>query len=481
MSFSELRLIEPLLKSLRHEGYTTPTAIQSQAFPHVIAGRDLLGSAQTGTGKTAAFALPILQLLHGDAPEADGNGKHNGKPRNGKHERDPKRAIRALILSPTRELAAQIGDSFRAYGKHMDLRGTTIYGGVNQRPQCQALKDGVDIVVATPGRLMDLLNQGMLRLDTVEIFVLDEADRMLDMGFIHDIRRIISYLPTKRQTLMFSATMPKPIKALADTILTDPAVVAIAAKAATADTVKQSAYFVDPRSKADLLSKLLAGPDMKRTLVFSRTKHGADKITKRLNAQGYTAEAIHSNKSQNARIRALNNFKTGRARVLVASDIAARGIDVDEVTHVVNFDMPGDAETYVHRIGRSGRAGADGQAITFCAHDQKRDLKLIEKTIGRDIPVLQHDIPVPQQNEHAAARTRHPHPLSKPPPPQRKNKPGGPRKARNAHGPAGNAGHETGHTNSAAHANTGGQTRSASAKRRRNRAGKPRNSRKQTG
>ncbi len=471
MSFSDLRLIEPLLKSLRQEGYTTPTAIQSQAVPHIIAGRDLLGSAQTGTGKTAAFALPILQLLHGDTPDTPANGK----PSTGKHDRGQKRAIRALVLSPTRELAAQIGDSFRAYGKNMDLRGTTIYGGVNQRPQCQALKAGVDIVVATPGRLMDLLNQGMLRLDTVEIFVLDEADRMLDMGFIHDIRKIAAMLPKQRQTLMFSATMPKSIKVLADSLLKNPAIVAIAAKAATADTVKQSAYFIDPRSKADLLSQLLQGEEMKRTLIFSRTKRGADKITSRLNVQGIPAEAIHSNKSQNARTRALHNFKTGRSSVLVASDIAARGLDVDDITHVVNFDIPGDAETYVHRIGRSGRAGAQGEAITFCAHAEKSDLKQIEKAIGRLIPIMQHNIPAPPPHTPGAPGSsgqRHTH--SKPAGQFTRQKykakaaPGGARKTHNSDG---------GHTNSAAHTATGGSTRSAGAKRRRNRAGKPRNPR----
>jgi ATP-dependent RNA helicase RhlE len=387
MPFKEMRLIEPLLRSLRHEGYTVPTAIQKKAFPHVVAGRDMLGCAQTGTGKTAAFALPVLQQLHQRTPAVPTKGKASRTP--------AKRAIRALVLSPTRELAAQIGDSFRTYGRHMDLRGTTIFGGVNQRPQVRALKQGVDIVVATPGRLMDLLNQRALTLNSVEVLILDEADRMLDMGFIHDIRKIIAQLPSRRQTLMFSATMPKSIQALADTILTDPAVVKIAAKTKTADTVKQSAYFIDPRSKADLLGKLLEDPVMTRTLVFSRTKRGADKITKRLNGRGFSAEAIHSNKSQNARTKALHNFKSGRTHVLVASDIAARGLDVDDVSHVVNFDMPGDAETYVHRIGRSGRAGTKGQAITFCAHAERSDLRTIEKTIGKSIPVLKHSIQAP--------------------------------------------------------------------------------------
>ncbi len=386
------------MKSLRHEGYTTPTDIQRQAFPHIVAGKDMLGCAQTGTGKTAAFALPVLQNLHSKKPN------QTKKPTHGKAARVPEhRPIRALVLSPTRELAAQIGDSFRDYGKHLDLRGTTIFGGVNQRPQVRALKQGVDIVVATPGRLMDLINQRALTLRDVEILILDEADRMLDMGFIPDIRKIIAQIPKKRQTLMFSATMPKSIQSLADSILTDPAVVKIASKNATADTVKQSAYFIDPRSKSDLLGKLLEGPDMTRTLVFSRTKRGADKITKRLNGSGFTAEAIHSNKTQGARTKALHNFKSGRTLVLVASDIAARGLDVDDISHVVNFDMPGDAETYVHRIGRSGRAGTKGQAITFCAHDERRSLRHIEKTIGKAIPVLKHSIQAPPPAPSGAA------------------------------------------------------------------------------
>ncbi len=461
MRFSELRLIKPLLRALSQEGYVAPTAIQSQTFPHVIEGRDLLGCAQTGTGKTAAFALPVLQLLYTQEPQTE------PKPTMGKAARRPdKRPIRALVLSPTRELAAQIGDSFRTYGRNLNLRGTTIFGGVNQRPQVSALKAGVDIVVATPGRLMDLLNQRVLSLDTVEILVLDEADRMLDMGFIHDIRKIIAQIPAKRQTLMFSATMPQSIQGLADSILTDPAVVKVAAKNATADTVEQSAYFIDPRSKTELLSSLLREPDMKRTLVFSRTKRGADRITKRLNGQGFTAEAIHSDKSQNARTRALSNFKAGKTRILVASDIAARGLDVDEVSHVVNFDMPGDAETYVHRIGRSGRAGADGRAITFCCPDQKYDLKEIEKTIGRQIPVLKHTIaPPPPHTPHAPASPRQ----HKPKPAdaaKRKPRRGGPKPNQNSIA--------TGHTHQAASHSNNAAPR-ASARRRRNRAGKRRN------
>lgn len=403
MLFSDLRLIEPLLKSLRKQGYTTPTEIQAKAFPHVVAGKDMLGCAQTGTGKTAAFALPVLQNLHTNKPKTP----QPKKPTQGKAARRPdageQRVIRALVLSPTRELAAQIGNSFKNYGSNLDMRGTTIFGGVNQRPQVRALQQGVDIVVATPGRLMDLINQRALTLNSVEVLVLDEADRMLDMGFIHDIRKIIAMTPKNRQTLMFSATMPKSIQSLADSILTNPAVVKIAAKHATADTVKQSAYFIDPRSKSELLSKLLEDKEMARTLIFSRTKRGADKITKRLNSTGFTAEAIHSNKTQGARTKALHNFKSGRTNVLVASDIAARGLDVDDITHVVNFDIPGDAETYVHRIGRSGRAGAQGQAITFCAHDERRSLRHIEKTIGKQITVLKHSIQAPPPAPSGAA------------------------------------------------------------------------------
>lgn len=471
MTFEQMGLIEPLLRALSREGYTTPTAIQSKTFHHMIEGRDMLGCAQTGTGKTAAFALPVLQRLHGEAPASTPTPHVPGK---GKTERGSKRVIRTLVLSPTRELAAQIGDSFKAYGRHMDLRGTTIFGGVNQRPQCRALRDGVDIVVATPGRLMDLLNQRMLTLNSVEILILDEADRMLDMGFIHDIRKIIALLPRQRQTLMFSATMPKSIQSLADTILTDPAVVKIASKTATADTVKQSAYFIDPRSKADLLGKLLEDKQMTRTLVFSRTKRGADKITKRLNDRGFSADAIHSNKSQNARTRALHNFKSGRVNVLVASDIAARGLDVDDISHVVNFDMPGDAETYVHRIGRSGRAGAEGQAITFCVHAERSDLREIERTIGKQIPVLKHTIPaLPPHTPHSPASPSQRHPKPTGAGKRNKRKPSGGKRN-------GNANSSDGHTNNAASHSNNAAPR-ASSKRRRNRSGKPRNPQKAAG
>ncbi len=386
MPFKTLRLIEPLLRAVQSEGYVIPTAIQTQAIPHVLEGRDLMGCAQTGTGKTAAFALPILQLLCGTKPPKPprpaGRGGSAG----------PSRPIRSLILTPTRELAAQIGESFRVYGQHTGLRHTVIFGGVRQGPQTQALHRGVDILVATPGRLLDLLNQRLLNLAGVEILVLDEADRMLDMGFIHDIRRVIAQIPARRQTLMFSATMPGEIRTLANTILNNPAYVKVAADSPAADTVKQAIYFIDPDGKVPLLTQLLQGPDITRALVFTRTKHGADKVVRKLLHADITAEAIHSNKSQNARTRALANFKAGKTRVLVASDIAARGLDVDDISHVINYDLPNVAETYVHRIGRTGRAGALGQAISFCSEEQRDDLYEIQRLLGKAIPVLQHSI-----------------------------------------------------------------------------------------
>ena len=430
MPFNRLRLIEPLLRAVRSEGYTIPTAIQQQAIPYVLEGRDLLGCAQTGTGKTAAFALPILQLLHGRAaaPEADGHASagaqgaahrhapghghagasgHGHKaaspPGDGRAHASARRPIRALILTPTRELAAQIGESFRVYGQHTGLRHTVVFGGVGQGPQAQALGQGVDILVATPGRLLDLLNQRLLTLRQVEIFVLDEADRMLDMGFIHDIRRVIAQIPAKRQTLMFSATMPKEICAMAEHILTRPVEVRVPAESPAADTVQQALYFVEQTSKGDLLEQLLANPAVTRALVFTRTKRGADRVVKRLLQSAIAAEAIHSNKSQNARMRALENFKRARTRVLVASDIAARGLDVDDISHVINYDMPLEAEIYVHRIGRTGRAGATGQAISFCTDEQRGELREVEKLLGRPIPVLRHSLrPHPRPQEGVA-------------------------------------------------------------------------------
>ena len=399
MQFEHLGLIEPLLQAVRSEGYTTPTAIQEQAIPHILQGRDWFGCAQTGTGKTAAFALPILQLLHG-RPAVH-------KPPHG-HATQSGRPIRALIVTPTRELAAQIGQSFAVYGQHAGLRHTVIYGGVGQGPQAAALRKGVDILVATPGRLLDLLNQQLLSLRQVEIFVLDEADRMLDMGFIHDIRRVVAQLPPQRQNLMFSATMPREIRALADTILHRPIEVRIASQSPAADTVNQVLYFVETGAKQALLEHLLEGPEITRALVFTRTKHGANKVAKQLVSSGTSAEAIHSNKSQNARMRALESFKRGFVRVLVASDIASRGLDVDDISHVINFDMPNVPETYVHRIGRTGRAGASGQAISFCSGDQREELRDIERLLRRSIPVLPHSIKAPPaQPRTSQPRTFH--------------------------------------------------------------------------
>ena len=377
MPFKTLRLLEPLLRAVQSEGYTIPTDIQKQAIPYVLEGRDLLGCAQTGTGKTAAFALPILQRLHGPQASAKPSGH---------------RPIRALILTPTRELAAQIGDSFRVYGQHLSLRHTVIFGGVRQGPQTQALNRGVDILVATPGRLLDLMNQRLLTLATVEVLVLDEADRMLDMGFIHDIRRIVDQVPKRRQTLMFSATIPREIKQLAESFLHDPVQVKVQAESIAADNVRQSVYFVEPHNKVTLLEHLLRDHQVTRALVFTRTKHGADKVVRRLAHASIPAEAIHSNKSQNARLRTLGNFKNGKTRVLIASDIAARGLDVDSISHVFNFDLPNVAETYVHRIGRTGRAGASGLAISFCSEEQRDDLREIERLLGKRIPVLQATI-----------------------------------------------------------------------------------------
>ncbi len=369
MTFNELGLIEPILKALATEGYSTPTPIQQQAIPIILQQRDLLGCAQTGTGKTAAFALPIIQL-------------HHQKPT----QKNPVK-IRTLILTPTRELAIQIGDSFKAYGAYTQIRSTVIFGGVGQQPQTDALKRGVEILIATPGRLLDLMQQGFVDLQQLEIFVLDEADRMLDMGFIHDVRKVIAKLPAKRQTLFFSATMPPEIQKLADTILNKPEKVAVTPVSSTAETVKQLLYFAEKNEKRDLLNVLLMNPEIKAALVFSRTKHGANKIAKELLKVRITAEAIHGNKSQTARQNALGNFKSGKTRVLVATDIAARGIDIDDLAYVFNYDLPNIPETYVHRIGRTGRAGASGQAISFCDTEERAYLRDIEKLIGKKVPV----------------------------------------------------------------------------------------------
>ena len=369
-SFNDLGLIEPILKALQTEGYTHPTPIQEQAIPHLIKGRDLLGCAQTGTGKTAAFAIPILQTLHAKGPQG------------------ARRKIKTLILTPTRELAIQIGESFAAYGRNLQLKHSVIFGGVGQKPQTDALHSGVDIVVATPGRLLDLMQQGYVHLNDLEIFVLDEADRMLDMGFIHDVKKVIAKLPQKRQTLFFSATMPPEIAKLANSILTDPIKVEVAPVSSTADTIDQHIFFVDRTDKNKLLLHLLQGDTIREALVFSRTKHGANKIAKVLTQAGFAAEAIHGNKSQTARQNALKGFKEGKLRALVATDIAARGIDIDGLTHVINFDLPNVPETYVHRIGRTGRAGASGKALSFCDHEEKEYLRDITRLIKRDIPVV---------------------------------------------------------------------------------------------
>jgi ATP-dependent RNA helicase RhlE len=368
--FRDLGLVPAIADAVAAEGYTEPTPIQAKAIPHLLNGRDLLGLAQTGTGKTAAFALPILQRLAATPPR---------KPRH----------IRCLVLTPTRELAAQIGESFSRYGKNLPLRNFVIFGGVGMEAQKQALRHGLDILVATPGRLLDLAGQGLVDLKQLEIFVLDEADRMLDMGFIHDVKRVIAQLPRKRQTLFFSATMPREAQELADQLLQNPETVAVAPPSTTVERVDQEVFFVEKADKRSLLVDVLRDSAMKRVLVFSRTKHGANRIAEHLVKAHVGAEAIHGNKSQNARERALANFKAGKVRVLVATDIAARGIDIDDVTHVVNFDVPEVPETYVHRIGRTARAGASGMALTFVESDERADFRAIEKLTRQTIPVVE--------------------------------------------------------------------------------------------
>ncbi|HOO55721.1 MAG TPA: DEAD/DEAH box helicase [bacterium] len=374
--FEELKLNEELLRAVKTHGYEKPTPIQQKAIPLVLEGHDLLGCAQTGTGKTAAFALPILQRL-----------SKKGQTRKARPH------VRVLILTPTRELASQIGESFAAYGRHTGLRHAVIFGGVKQGPQTDALRRGVDILVATPGRLIDLTEQGFIRYNSIEMFVLDEADRMLDMGFIHDVRRIITYLPQKRQTLLFSATLPAEINALANSILTDPLSVAVDPPASTVDLIKQNLYFVEKPDKAKLLVHLMKDSGMNRVLIFTRTKYGADKLCKKLRQSKIRADSIHGNKSQHARTCALADFKAGRTRVLVATDIASRGIDVDNVSHVINFDLPNEPESYVHRIGRTGRAGTEGVAISFCDEAERKYLPPIERLMHKLIPVVQDDYP----------------------------------------------------------------------------------------
>lgn len=368
MTFEQLGLIAPILQAIKTEGYTTATPIQQQAIPVALQGKDILGCAQTGTGKTAAFAIPMLQLLS-------------------KEKAKGFRYIRALVLTPTRELAVQIEESFSAYGRHTGLKHQVIFGGVSQHTQVSAIRNGVDILVATPGRLLDLMNQGYVHLDHLEMFVLDEADRMLDMGFINDVKKIVKILPRQKQTLFFSATMPPQILDLANSLLHQPVKIEVTPASSTVEKIDQLMYMVDKKDKQSLLMHLIREKKIERSLVFTRTKHGADRIAKMLNREGIKADAIHGDKVQNARQRALLNFKAGKLTVLVATDIAARGIDIDDLTHVINFDLPNIPETYVHRIGRTGRAGASGVAFSFCDHEEKAFLKDIIKVIAQPIPV----------------------------------------------------------------------------------------------
>jgi ATP-dependent RNA helicase RhlE len=392
LSFKNLNLIEPILKALETEGYSTPTPIQEQAIPVVLEGKDLLGCAQTGTGKTAAFAIPILQNLY-----------------NNKHEEKGSWNIKALILTPTRELAIQIDESFAAYGKNTGLKHLVVFGGVSQYHQTNALRRGVDILIATPGRLLDLIEQRFISLQHIQMFVLDEADRMLDMGFINDVRRIITKLPAKRQTLFFSATMPSEITSLSKTILTNPTRIEVTPVSSTAEKVEQAVYFVEKNDKRSLLIHLLKDENIKSALVFARTKYGADKIAKELYRANIKADAIHGNKSQAARQNALANFKNGKIRVLVATDIAARGIDVDDLSHVINFELPNIAETYVHRIGRTGRRGMSGIALSFCDVEEREFLRDINKLITQNIPVIEdHPFPSPTRFVQAPAVKQNP-------------------------------------------------------------------------
>ena len=370
MRFEDLLLIDPLVRAVHDEGYTEPTPVQERAIPLALAGRDVLACAQTGTGKTAAFALPILQRMHAQPVPSP-------------------RHVRVLVLAPTRELATQIGDSFRTYGRHLGFKHHVIYGGVGQHPQTQALRHGLDIVVATPGRLLDLMGQGHAKLNRVEVLVLDEADRMLDMGFIHDVRKIIQTLPRMRQTLFFSATLPHDIRTLAHDILTDPVRVEVTPTATVVEKIEQKVCFVGKAEKFPLLQKLLRDPAINRALIFTRTKHGANKLAKQLNGVSVRADAIHGNKAQSARERSLEDFRRGKIRVLVATDIAARGIDVEGITHVFNYDLPNIAESYVHRIGRTARAGASGASISFCAPEERQDLAEIERLIKMRLPVIE--------------------------------------------------------------------------------------------
>ncbi len=385
-NFSELGLADPILHALNARNHVIPTPIQARAIPQLLTGKDMLGIAQTGTGKTAAFALPILHQL---------SRKPRGKSNNGS------RSPRALILAPTRELAIQIGDEFRAYGKHLHLRHTVIFGGVSQKPQLDALSRGVEIIIATPGRLLDLMSQGRLRLGAVEFLVLDEADRMLDMGFVRDVRKIIAALPKRRQSLLFSATMPDEVARLTREILTDPVRVEVTPQATPIERIEQGIYHVAAAAKATLLATILDDPALARVLVFARTKHRANRVAKQLDKCGVAAEAIHGNKSQGARQRALERFRAGDARVLVATDIAARGIDVDGITHVINYELPNEPESYVHRIGRTARAGASGVALSFCDPAERSYLRDIERLIRRRLMVIGEEL-APARSDDAA-------------------------------------------------------------------------------
>lgn len=390
MQFKELNIIPEILKSLENENYTEPTPIQEEAIPVILGGRDLLGCAQTGTGKTAAFAIPTLQLLSEEKISAAS-----------------RKYIRALIITPTRELALQIYESYCTYGKYTDLKYCVIFGGVAQKPQEEALQRGVDILVATPGRLLDLMNQKRINLDHIKIFILDEADRMLDMGFINDVNKIIAKIPVKKQTLLFSATMPPAIARMSSTILNKPAKIEITPVSSTVDSIEQSLYYVDKNNKKDLLLHILKDKSIVSALVFTRTKHGADRIVRQLAKEKVIAQAIHGDKSQGARQLALSNFKNKKLRVLVATDIAARGIDIDELSHVINYDLPNIPETYVHRIGRTGRAGMSGIAITFCDFDEKVLLADIENLIGKRITEVK-DHPYPLVNNFPAVKNTQP-------------------------------------------------------------------------
>lgn len=370
MDFNQLNIIPPILKAVAEAGYHKPTEIQAEAIPVILAGEDVLGCAQTGTGKTAAFAIPILQNL----------------------EKVSKKNLAVLVLAPTRELALQIEESFNQYGTHLKSRCAAIFGGVSQVPQEKILKQGVEILVATPGRLLDLMQQGVVHLNNINVLVLDEADHMLDMGFIHDVKRIVAQIPKKRQTLLFSATMPKAIRALADTILNQPISIAVAPVSSVAETVDQSLFYVEKTEKTALLISLFKEKTLTRSLIFTRTKHGADRLVKQLKKTNILAAAIHGNKSQNSRQAALNDFKNNKISVLVATDIAARGIDIDELPQVVNYELPNVPETYVHRIGRTGRAGKGGIAISFCDAEQKTELNDIQKMLGFKIPVTKYTI-----------------------------------------------------------------------------------------